>query len=92
MEAPFANDVALVAIKTPRANLHARTEQWRLTSTTLQGSVVNSLAPLAWRCDNPERWEIPGHRGSRDFSAPGLPQWNNIRGPRITTHFGVWLQ
>ena len=37
MEAPLANDVALVAIKTPKANLHARTEQsGRLTLTTLR--------------------------------------------------------
>ena len=28
MAAPLANDVALVAIKTPKANLHARTAVW----------------------------------------------------------------
>lgn len=90
MEAPLANDVALVAIKTPKANLHARTEQsGRLTLTTLRLSskcIRGKFGDVTTLNVVSQGIEVAAP------SAPGLPQWNNIHRPRITKHFGVWLQ
>ena len=76
MEAPLANDVALVAIKTPKANLHARTEQsGRLTLTTLRLSskcIRGKFGDVTTLNVVSQGIEVAAP------SAPGLPQWNNI--------------